>query len=230
MLYVVCASLPSWGAEVEKPQSLTMTDMRESSRYAVAFDENQNEVSVALPDKTFKPIRAELARVFYKGTLITQSSWGPLSSVGYSNCFELSSKDKKVPCKWSFWTGLIPGHFKTFTDVDKRTYLTWVDSYTVCFADVSTPMDEPTKQKRLSVYLNKDKLADIQHFDVEKLIGREPFTDDNTTKANYAAIYLMSLNKEPKGGFRITLHGIDPAEVHTVVTDKESDLGWRLDD
>lgn len=228
ILSAICGAFPALGSDCDQPSTFSATDLKETGRRAIPFDENRNMVSVAEPDGTHKLIQVELSRISYQGTAVKPAALGTITELGTWHCYELKSTDKSVPYSWSIWSGYISGRFKLFITPDGDTYLTWVDSSTLCFAEVSKPMDESEKMKRLNDRLNSTKVAGVQYVDVSRLIGQEQFVDEKTTD-HYASIYLTSLEKDGNGGFRLQLYGNDPSKVYTLVTDKEAELGWRIE-
>lgn len=228
VLSTICGALPALGSDGDQPTLFSATDLKETSRRTIPFDENRNMVSVAEPDGTHKLIQVELSRISYHGTAVKPAASGMITEPGTWHCYELESKDKDVSYKWSIWSGYISGRFKLFVTPGGDTYLTWVDSSTLCFAEVSKPMDESEKMKRLNDRLNSTKIAGVQYVDVSRLIDQEQFVDDKATD-HYASIYLTSLEKDGTEGFRLQLHGNDPSKVYALVTDKVAEFGWRVE-
>lgn len=103
-------SLPVLGSDGDKRQAAySATDVEESSRCAVSFEENRSQVSVALPDGTHKVIAARLDRVTYKGRMVRPAATSTFSTQGLWHAYELVSKDKDVSYNWCVWSGHVLG-------------------------------------------------------------------------------------------------------------------------
>ncbi len=224
-----CGSLPVLGSDGDKHQAAySATDVEESIRRAVSFEENRNQVSVALPDGTHRVVAAGLDRVTYKGRMVRPAATSTFNTQGLWHAYELVSKDKDVSYNWCIWSGHILGRFGLFITPDGDSYLTWVETTTLCLAEVSKPVDQQEKTKRLNDYLNSTKVAGVQYIDVGGIVGQEKIVD---TKASphYANICLTSVEKDENGGFTLRLHGNDPSTTYVLITDKEAEAGWRLE-
>jgi hypothetical protein len=234
----ICSTLPALGSDSDQHPVFSATDLKVENRpegrddiRSIPFDDNRDQVSVALPDGTHKTVHVELKATLYNVTLVKQTDSQTTTSPESWSCYELQSKDKDVPYTWYMWRGDVIGRFKLFVTADGDTYLTYVHSDVVHLVEVSHPMDQADEVKTLNKGLNHEETAVVQYVNVNQTIPHDPdvhlFFDKNTAD-HYFSIYLTSLEKDGKGGFKLQLHGGDASKTYTLVTDKETKLGWRL--
>jgi hypothetical protein len=226
--FVVCGTIPVCGDDANQHRLLATSGLVEASRQVVPFDDHQNQISLATPDGSRKTIKVRLSRVLYRGTLTKPATSGPVTGPGIWHCYELDSIDKETSYNWFIWSGNICRHFKLLAASDGDTYLTWVDSSILYFADVSKPLDSSQKQKQLDANLNKLKLAGVQSIEVCRIIGQDQFVDEKSSD-RYSNIYLTLIEKDVNDGYRIQLHGNDSSKVYTLAADKGAEYGWRLE-
>ncbi len=227
--FVICATLPARGSDGDKRPILSATDVKEVVIRCIPFDENQDKVSVAASDGKYTVAQVELKKTIYHGNIVEQIDSQPIINHGRSFfCYELQSKDKDVPYIWYIWLdNPDAGKFKLFVTPDGQTYLTYVDMWSLCFVEVSKPMDKTEKMKKLDDKLN-DRYVGLQGVSVNEIIRQGSWVDRNTS-AFAVSIYLTSFEKDGKGGFKLQMHGKDPNIIYTLVSDKEAEYGWRLE-
>lgn len=227
------------GSESYTELTYSATDLRigkdaegRSDVFAIPFDDDQDQVSVTLPDGSHKLVHVDLKHVMYTGTLTKHIDSKTTVSEAAWFCYELRSKDNGSPYSWYLWTESVLGRFKLFVTSDGSTYLTCVSFQTILIVEITKPMDAVEKTKKLDEFVNRrNREARFQYVSISQIIPQEPQTDafvDKNTTGHYYSIYLTSLEKDGKGGFKLRLHGSDPSKIYTVITDKESKLGWRL--
>lgn len=219
---------PAFVGESGQQPMRSVTDLRESAVLAMKLDGKEDHVSMVLPDGTHKAIGVSLEKTTYEGTLINETDVPRTTRPGVWFCYELEPNDKDASYSWYIWLdNPSAGRFKLFTTRDDETYLAWVDMWSLCFAEVSKPMDKSAKTNALRDQLNRVAKPGIERAYAGDIIGQDQFIDAFTT-GHYASIYLTSLEKDGATGFRLQFHGKDPSKVYTLVTDKEVKYGWRL--
>lgn len=226
-VFAISINPSALGNDVNQP---TIVDLKELPSLNVPFDGGQDQVSVALSDGTHKMIHVGLKKISYKGVLVDHvDSQSIPKSVSWEG-IELESKDKDASYSWYIGFGLgIPdaGRFKLFVTPDGDTYLTWVEHTNLRIAEISKSMDKSKKLEWISNSRKSVIESNVQYVYVGEIIDPANFVDRYTT-AHYYSIYLTSLEKDGKGGFKLQMHGKDPSKVYTMVTDKGSKFGWRL--
>jgi len=237
VLAAIYAAAPALGGDEGQEPVLSVTDMKVDTgpegsdrSLAVPFDDNRDQVCIALRDGTRKTVHVRLRNVPYRVTVAKHTASGVTPRSMIEHCYELESTDSTVPYTWYVWLdNPDAGHFRLFITPDGHTYLTWVDGWSLCLAETSKPIDKPERRKRLEDHLNARDRAGTDRVFVAGIIGYEQFIDKNTS-AHSVSVYLTSLEKDSKGGFRLQLHGKDPSKVYTLLSDKAAEWGWRLAD
>ncbi len=238
-ILAVCSALPSLADTSDEKPVRSVTNVKIKQRPAgepkrvIPFDENADQISVVTADKKRRVISVELGVTVYEGKLVQKTDSESTEKCASWFCYELESKDKDVPYSWHMWADTtvgIFGHFKCFITSEKHNYLTWVGDRYLYITEVSKAMVKANKIKGLDDHVNGRGGPALQTVDVCGVTGQNPYKVflDGNSSPHFFSIYVTSLEDDGEGGLRLQLHGKDPSNVYTIVTDKKSEYGWRL--
>lgn len=229
VLMSVCPSLGTAGEDSSKSQDYSVSGVKEVNSTVIPFDDDQNWVSVRRLPGAHKTAQVKLTNTLYEGQLTDRKQSPPVVRRWNAACYELVSTTPGSDYSWFMWLDNVSaGHFKLFITPDGDTYLTWVSRWALYFTEVSKPKDVSKKMDDKENVLSSGTPG-VYTVPVASLLGQEQFVDKKAT-AHYVSIYLTSLTKDGKGGFRLVLHGRDPSMPYTLASDKDAPRGWRLID
>lgn len=134
----------------------------------------------------------------------------------------LRSTDSSNSYSWSWWTFSAFGRFRLLT-TGAQNYLTWVDADMVHIANVAKAND---KMARLThYYQDHGNYPDVVRVPVSSVL---PEVRSWGVNAHYFDITVQSISKDKSGRWVVRISGPQSNKVYTLISDKRTEYGWRL--
>lgn len=130
--------------------------------------------------------------------------------------YEVASVDPQVPYNWTLWSRRPLGNMRIFLADDGHSYLVWVRSVDVQYAEISRPNDAVEQLMKL-VQKQMDQQEGVTTIPLEELLGRDRLRSGRD--AFNSDIDVQSFKPDPGGSATVMFLAGEPRKAYTVVLD-----------